>query len=346
MNIYSILNKIKTKVPESERYQEDQEMTDQMKVMAKKVAGKQKRRQVLYQRAAAAAIIVIVCGGTAVAASNGWENVMLKLFNQSLTGKDTKTDLEKYSPSNQVIAEDESQNVKVKAVQTAATKGMIYILLKAELPENQKFREDQTFQYHLLKTGAQDDSKKKEMTGMAADRLQLVQRKENVGWFIYQAERADYNFKNQKIGLSLEGFTSTHTTAKDLIFEDPRGSWDLTWKADNSRMDTEAITVDKEYNFPEGKEIIKKIEITPFYLRIYHGRKGSPDDNYNLPECSVRIKDGTVRKLQWSYSQGADRSESGYAYHHSDFTKLMDPGQAEAVMIGGNEIIISQKKKY
>lgn len=345
MNIYSILNKIKTKIPERENTLEDQEMTDQMKSMAKKIAGKQRRRQTLYKRAAAAAIAFIVCGGTAVAASNGWDNVILKLFNQSLHGKDTKTDLEKYSQSDKVTAEDESKNVKVTAVQTTASKGMIYILLKAELPKTQKFKENQTFQYHLLKTGAKDDPKKKEMTGTAADRLQLVQKKENVGWFVYKAERADYNFKNKKIRLSLEGFTSTHTTAKDLIFENPTGTWNLTWKAENSKMDTAAVTVDKEYNFQEGKETIKKIEITPFYLRIYHGRKNSSADNDSLPECSVRIKDGTVRKLQWSYSQGADRSENGYAYHQSDFIKLIDPDQAEAVMIGDYEIIIPQKDR-
>ena len=56
MNIYRILNKIKTKIPESERDLEDQEMTDQMKTMARKIAGKQKRRQAFFKKAAAAAM--------------------------------------------------------------------------------------------------------------------------------------------------------------------------------------------------------------------------------------------------------------------------------------------------
>ena len=84
MNIYRILNKIKTKIPESERDLEDQEMTDQMKTMARKIAGKQKRRQAFFKKAAAAAIVVIIGGGTAVAASGGWGNLIPKLFNSTL----------------------------------------------------------------------------------------------------------------------------------------------------------------------------------------------------------------------------------------------------------------------
>ena len=49
MNIYRILNKIKTKIPESERDLEDQEMTDQMKTMAERLQ-KQKRRQAFLRR--------------------------------------------------------------------------------------------------------------------------------------------------------------------------------------------------------------------------------------------------------------------------------------------------------
>lgn len=344
MNIYRILNKIKTKIPESERDLEDQEMTDQMKTMARKIAGKQKRRQAFFKKAAAAAIVVIIGGGTAMAASGGWGNLIPKLFNSTLIGKGTETDLEEYSGSDKVMAEAESKNIKVKVVQSAASKGMIYILLKTELPENQTFKEDQIFKYSLLKTGAKDDPKKKEMTGMNADRLLLVQKKENIGWFILQAERSGHDFKNQKIMLSLEGFTSTHTTAEDLIFENPKGSWKLTWKVENSKMETAEVHVDKEYHFQNGKEIIKKIEITPFYFRVYHGKKGSSEDNSNLPECSLRIKDGTVKKLHWSYSQGADRSANGYAFHQSDFTELINPDNVEAVIIGGNEISVSKNK--
>ena len=182
------------------------------------------------------------------------------------------------------------------------------------------------------------------MTGMNADRLLLVQKKENIGWFILQAERSGHDFKNQKIMLSLEGFTSTHTTAEDLILENPKGSWKLTWKVENSKMETAEDHVDKEYHFQNGKEIIKKIEITPFYFRVYHGKKGSSEDNSNLPECSLRIKDGTVKKLHWSYSQGADRSANGYAFHQSDFTELINPDNVEAVIIGGNEISVSKNK--
>lgn len=340
MNIYRIFNKIKTKVPERERDLENHEMTDQMRIMAKKIAGKQNRRQIFIKRAAAV-IILIISGGTVVAAASGWKNVMMNVFHQSLTGQETGRDLEDYSGSEKVIAEDESKNIKVKVVQSAAAKGMIYILLKAELPENQTFKRDQIFKYHLLKTGAEDDPKSKEMTGMDMDRLLLVQKKDNIGWFMYQAERSNYHFKDQKIKLSLEGFTSTHTTAKDLIFEDPKGSWDLTWTVENSNMETIAVSVDKDYKFQDEKEFIKKIEITPFYLRIYHGKKNSAQDK-SLPECSIRTKDGTVRKLEWYYSQGADRSENGYAYHHSDFTNLIEPKQIEAVDIGGNEIMISK----
>lgn len=342
MNLYHILNKVKTKVPEGERELEDQEMTDQMKTMARKIAWKQKRRQAFYKKAAAAAIAVIAGGGTIVAAANNWEDRILKIFDQSMGGKETEDNLEDYSGSDKVMAEAESKNIKVKVVQSAASKGMIYILLKTELPKNQTFKEDQTFKYSLLKTGAKDDPKKKEMTGMNADRLLLVQKKENIGWFILRAERSDHDFKNQKIRLSLEGFTSTHTTAKDLIFENPKGSWKLSWKVENSKMETAEVHVNKEYHFQNGKEIINKIEITPFYLRVYHGKKGSPEDNNNLPECSVRIKDGTVKKLNWSYSQGADRSANGYAFHQSDFTELINPDNAEAVIIGENEISVSK----
>lgn len=74
--------------------------------------------------------------------------------------------------------------------------------------------------------------------------------------------------------LSLEGFTSTHTTAEDLIFENPKGSWKLTWKVENSKMETAEVHVDKEYHFQNGKEIIKKIEITPFYFQGLSWQKG------------------------------------------------------------------------
>ena len=128
-----------------------------------------------------------------------------------------------------------------------------------------------------------------------------------------------------------------------MIFEDPEGSWNLIWKVEESKNETSEVSVNKAYHFQSGKEIINKIEVTPFYLRVYHGKKGSQEDNYNLPECSVRIKDGTVKKLNWSYSQGADRSANGYAFHQSDFTGLMAPDQIESVIIGGNEIKVSKK---
>lgn len=97
--------------------------------------------------------------------------------------------MEEYSGSEKVMAEDESKDIKVKVVQSAAAKGMIYILLRTELPENQTFKKDQMFKYHLLKSGAEDDPAKKETPEMNTDRLVLVQKKENIGWFIYRAER-------------------------------------------------------------------------------------------------------------------------------------------------------------
>ena len=60
MNIYRILNKIKTKIPESERDLEDQEMTDQMKTMGGKIAGSSRPTQAFFKKAAAAAIVVII----------------------------------------------------------------------------------------------------------------------------------------------------------------------------------------------------------------------------------------------------------------------------------------------
>lgn len=333
MDIYKILNKVQTKVSGSKEV--DPKTMNQMRKMAEEIAGGRKRR--ILKQVAAAAIVLCIGGGVTVGAAGGFKDSILHKF--LYFGEGTESAETSFSRMNQedVLAGAKDKGIGVEVKQSISVKGMMYVLLKVELPEGEKFRKDQDFQYIRVQTGAKTDPKAKEETHNGTDTIRLVEQKDNMGWFIIRAEREAYEFDQKKIKLSLYGFSDTHTTPANLIFENPKGTWNLEWTHKADDKDAKVVSYEKKEipAIEQGKCPVRKLEITSFYLKVYVGEKNSGKVPQEPKECSLKMKDGTVIEQSWWCS---DEAAKGYAYLMSVFENSVDVKQVQSVIVDGIEL--------
>lgn len=350
MSIYYTMNKIITKIKDSEKESCSKEDLDQMKLMAKQIIRRKGKRSNCLRKSVAAAMVIVLAGGLTigVGASNGLGRKLTTFFNGTISGKKITENIDHIAGSDQIVAEDRDENITVKVVQSVSVKGMLYVLLKVELPYNQTFKKDHLIKNFWIRTGAEDDTKKIETYAMGQDQVELVQREKNIGWFVCQAERKGYDFHNKEITIQLKGFTNTHTTPAHLIFENPKGSWDVQWMQKENKSDVKTVIVKKNYIFKDTKDEllenprpikIQSLEITPFHMKVYYGEKGSKKMETISGKLAMKFKDGTIQKEEWAYGS-EDPLEKEYRYEHVNFMKVIDLQQLESVIIGENEIPI------
>lgn len=352
MRLYQAFHKIKTEVRESEKEHCSKEDMDRMKLMAKQIARRKATKKRGLQKVAVAAMAVVLAGGITVGAavSNGWNGKLTSYFNRTMTGDKVTEKISDMEGSDQVLAEDSDKGIKVKVIQSSSVKGMMYVLVKVELPIWKTFTKDQLIKNFLIQTGANDDPKKMQRYDWGYDSVQLVQREKNVGWFVCRAERKGYDFDNKKITIQLKGFTNTHTTPADLIFENPKGAWKLQWTAKENDSDMKTVAVNQSYPFEDTEDelsekpkpiMIHRIEVTPFYMKVYYGKKGSNKMENLSRNIVLKLKDGTIQKETWSYGS-PDPAKGEYRYEHADFKKIIDLQQLETVIIGSHEIPVNK----
>lgn len=334
MKLYRIMNHVKTKVPEKEPM--DQESINQMRCMARQIA--RKRNYVWAKKIAAAVIVIFAAGGVSVGAKVGnGADTILNYFQSALGGKETKKDFQPVNKDEKIV-QSKNHDILVSVQKTVSVRGMLYALIQVELPENRMVEEDQTFQYIKVLTGAKNDAKEKERPEDAKDRLIQIRREKNKGWFICQMERENYNFHQQRISIELEGFSDTHTTPAKLIYENPKGKWNLTWTEKNGSGGIKEVQIEKEYTIDGEKTMIHSLTMTPLYLRIYSGEKGNGKNPGNLLQCVLKLKDGTAKKVNISYVDEAKKDQ--YAFYHADFEEVINPEQILAIVLNGQEIEI------
>ena len=343
-----MINKIITYIPNQEETEVINDDLNKMRGMVKVITNTRKiktaRTIVLKRVAIVIGVLFLGSGVTVAATSYIWKIHLSKYFGST---SEQENFLNNVGNVNEYVKDrivDTSKNIKVQIEQSVAVKGMLYVLLKVELPQNQTFTEDYVFQHDWIQTGSSYDADKAYEFAMSSnDRPELVDYDGNVGWFVCEIERAAYDFNGKQVTILLDGLTPSHATDSDLLYDNPVGSWKLSFVVDCNDPMIREIEVNKTYELDGDSILINKIVITPLYLRIYHGDKNS-NGNENLPDdISLLLKDGTIINKYWSYSEDAegarDKGIDGGGYHQSNFKEIIDMNDVVAIMLDGKRIV-------
>lgn len=343
------MNKIITYIPEyaeTEFLNDDlKRMRGMVKVIANNCNNKKTRTIALRRIAIVIGVLFLGSGVTVAAATYVWKVHLSEYFNSSTKQENLLNNAGNVSEAMEEIVVDTSNGIKVQVEQSVAVKGLLYILLKVELPKGQVFSKNYVFQYRWIKTGSSYDADKvEEFTDSTMDRPELVDYDGNVGWFVCEVERTAFDFNGKQITILLEGLAPSHATESELLYDNPVGSWKLSYAVDCNDPMIREIEVDKMYELGGEDILINKIEITPLYMRIYHGDKNS-NGTENLPDkIGLVLKDGTVIKKDWSYAEDAEDARKkgidGGGYHQANFREIIEMNDIDVIMLDGKRITL------